>query len=72
MQTSLLKMSTSAIGAYEAKTNLPALLAKVEKGDSVVITKHGRPVARLVPVSTRSPANLKFQSGPAMASKWPR
>jgi prevent-host-death family protein len=49
-------MSISTIGAYEAKTHLPALLAKVEKGDSVIITKHGRPVARLVPVSTRSPS----------------
>ncbi|MBV9822040.1 MAG: type II toxin-antitoxin system prevent-host-death family antitoxin [Actinobacteria bacterium] len=49
-------MSTSSIGAYEAKTHLPGLLAKVEKGESVTITKHGRPVARLVPVSTRSPA----------------
>jgi prevent-host-death family protein len=47
-------VSTSSIGAYEAKTHLPALLAKVEGGDTVTITKHGRPVARLVPVSTRS------------------
>ena len=47
-------MSSSSIGAYEAKTHLPRLLAEVEAGDSVTITKHGRPVARLVPVSTRS------------------
>ncbi len=47
-------MSTSSIGAYEAKTHLPRLLDQVERGDSVTITKHGRPVARLVPVSTRS------------------
>ena len=47
-------MSTSSIGAYEAKTHLPRLLAEVEAGNSVTITKHGRPVARLVPVSPRS------------------
>jgi prevent-host-death family protein len=47
-------VSTSSIGAYEAKTHLPRLLAEVEAGGSVTITKHGRPVARLVPVSTRS------------------
>ena len=38
------------IGAYDAKTHLPRLLAEVERGNSVTITKHGRPVARLVPV----------------------
>lgn len=40
------------IGAYDAKTHLPRLLAEVEKGNSVTITKHGRPVARLVPVTS--------------------
>lgn len=38
------------IGAYDAKTHLPRLLADVERGSSITITKHGRPVARLVPV----------------------
>jgi prevent-host-death family protein len=47
-------VSTSSIGAYEAKTNLPRLLDQVERGDTVTITKHGRAVARLVPVNPRS------------------
>ncbi len=38
------------IGAYEAKTHLPRLLDEVAAGASVTITKHGREVARLVPV----------------------
>ena len=38
------------IGAYEAKTNLPRLLDEVAAGATVTITKHGREVARLVPV----------------------
>ena len=38
------------VGVYEAKTQLPRLLEQVEKGDTVTITRHGRPVARLVPV----------------------
>lgn len=42
-------MSERTIGAFEAKTHLSRLLDEVEKGDSVTITKHGRPVARLVP-----------------------
>ena len=38
------------VGAYHAKTHLPKLLERVRRGESVTITKHGRPVARLVPV----------------------
>lgn len=37
-----------SVGAYEAKTHLPRLLDEVEAGDSITITKQGRPVARLV------------------------
>jgi len=37
------------IGAYEAKTHLPRLLERVARGEVITITKHGRPVARLVP-----------------------
>lgn len=36
------------VGAFEAKTHLSALLDKVAAGEEVVITKHGKPVARLV------------------------
>ena len=39
------------IGAYEAKTHLPRLLDRVARGESLTITRHGRPVARLVPVT---------------------
>ena len=37
------------VGAYEAKTHLPALLERVQRGEQITITKHGRPIARLVP-----------------------
>jgi prevent-host-death family protein len=47
-------VSSSSIGAYDAKTHLPRLLDQVERGESVTITKHGREVARLVPVRSRS------------------
>ena len=40
------------LGAFEAKTRLSELLALVEEGEEVTITKHGRPVARLVPMAT--------------------
>lgn len=38
-------------GAEEARNQLPDLLAAAENGHSTVITRHGRPVAALVPMS---------------------
>jgi prevent-host-death family protein len=38
------------VGAFEAKTHLPALLERVAQGETITITRHGKPVARLVPV----------------------
>lgn len=38
-------------GAFDAKTNFSQLLARVESGEEITITKHGTPVARLVPVN---------------------
>ena len=37
------------IGAFEAKNTLGTLLDRVEEGEEIVITRHGKPVARLVP-----------------------
>ena len=37
------------IQASDAKTHLPQLLDDVERGESLVITRHGRPIARLTP-----------------------
>ncbi|MDH3404341.1 MAG: type II toxin-antitoxin system prevent-host-death family antitoxin [Acidobacteriota bacterium] len=39
------------VGAYEAKTHLPRLLARVARGERITITKHGVPVAVLAPVA---------------------
>jgi len=41
------------IGAFEAKTHLSGLLDDVAAGETVIITKRGSPVARLVPVDDR-------------------
>ena len=37
------------VGAFEAKTHLSSLLEKVSRGEEVLITKRGKPIARLVP-----------------------
>lgn len=42
------------VGAFEAKTHLSELIAAVEAGEVVTITRRGRPVALLVPVAGRS------------------
>ena len=47
------------IGTYEAKTHLSKLLDRVEKGERFVITRHGRAVAELTPVSTRDEQNIR-------------
>jgi len=39
----------STVGSFEAKTHLPQLLERVSRGERFTITKHGRPVAMLVP-----------------------
>jgi prevent-host-death family protein len=39
----------STVGAYEAKTHLPRLLERVAGGETITITKNGKPVAVLVP-----------------------
>lgn len=44
-------MSTP-IGSFSAKTHLPALLRRVEKGERIVITRHGHPIAVLSPPET--------------------
>jgi prevent-host-death family protein len=41
--------TAASVGAYEAKTRLSELLDRVENGEQIIITRHGRPVARLVP-----------------------
>ena len=37
------------VGVFDAKTRLTALLDEVERGGEVLITRRGKPIARLVP-----------------------
>ena len=38
------------VAAFEAKTHFSKLLAQVEQGEEIIITKHGQVVAKMVPV----------------------
>lgn len=52
------------VGAFEAKNTLGSLLDRVERGEEIVITRHGKPVARLVPNAgrvDRSQARAAFE-----------
>lgn len=48
----------STVGAFDAKTHFSELLKEVEQGGVVIITKHGRPVAKLLPVKSRSKEDI--------------
>ena len=39
------------VGSFDAKTNFSALLERVERGEQIVITRRGKPVARLMPIT---------------------
>lgn len=39
----------ATVGAYEAKTHLPELLKRAERGETILITRNGKPVAALGP-----------------------
>ncbi|MBN8508430.1 MAG: type II toxin-antitoxin system Phd/YefM family antitoxin [Burkholderiales bacterium] len=39
------------VGLFEAKTHLSELIARAERGEEVIITRHNKPVAKLVPIS---------------------
>lgn len=53
-QTSL-EEAIMDVGAFEAKTHLPALLKRVAAGERITITRHGQPVAQLAPVQPTTP-----------------
>ena len=44
-----------SVGSFEAKTHLPQLLERVAKGEEFTITRHGKPVARLIPAAGTKP-----------------
>ena len=49
----------ATVSIYHAKTRLSHLVDRALQGDEVIITRHGRPVARLVPVGrARAPRRL--------------
>jgi prevent-host-death family protein len=51
--------SMTTIGAYEAKTHLSELLERVSRGETITITKHGKPIAQLKPFSVKEKPDVR-------------
>lgn len=54
-----MKTNHTALGAFEAKNKFSELLERVGRGAEFTITKHDRPVARLVPAASSAKAQRK-------------
>ncbi len=48
----------TTVGTFQAKTHLTELLARVAKGETILITNRGKPVAMLVPPESPRPADI--------------
>jgi prevent-host-death family protein len=48
-----------SITAFEAKTRFGELLERVARGEEVVITKHNKPVARIIPEGGKNLADVR-------------
>jgi prevent-host-death family protein len=48
----------TTVTAYEAKTHLPRLIRAVERGETVTITRYGKPVAKLSPIQDQKRADV--------------
>lgn len=57
------------VGAFDAKTHLSTLLERVARGEEVVITKHGKPVARLIPEQAAQRADMDAIIGRLKAAR---
>jgi prevent-host-death family protein len=50
---------TQQIGAFEAKTHFSRILEKAESGENFVITKRGKPVAKIIPFEKKTEMTFK-------------
>ncbi|MHB8653930.1 MAG: type II toxin-antitoxin system Phd/YefM family antitoxin [Terriglobia bacterium] len=49
---------SATVGCYQAKTHLPRLLKRAARGERITITKHGTPIAMLVPVENKEKRDI--------------
>ncbi|HEV7221705.1 MAG TPA: type II toxin-antitoxin system prevent-host-death family antitoxin [Pirellulales bacterium] len=66
-------VSPCVVGVYDAKLHFSALLARVARGEEITITRHGAPVARLVPareVPSQESCRQAIQAMRELASRY--
>jgi prevent-host-death family protein len=56
-------MPARTINVQEANTHLSALLARVAAGERIVLARHGKPIAQLVPLDPTPRRELGFLEG---------
>jgi prevent-host-death family protein len=54
-----LELPVDTIGTFEVKTHLTRLLDRVAAGEQITITRHGTPIARLVPVNPTNSRQIR-------------
>jgi prevent-host-death family protein len=55
-----MRRTTNTVGTYQARKCLSELLERVDAGVEIVITRHGLPVAKLVPVKKETTAEERM------------
>lgn len=64
--------TTSNVGIRELRDTLSRQLARVREGGTIVVTDHGKPFARIVPIDTESPIERMIAEGFARPPLRPR
>lgn len=62
-------MDNDKVGLRELGQNVSRVLARVKRGESLVVTEHGKPVARLVPFAQKSKLDEMIESGEAIPAE---
>ncbi len=62
MKASTRTSRNHTVGAYEAKTRFSELLERVEAGGEITVTRHGTPVAKLVPIKKELSAEQRAEA----------
>ena len=55
-----------SIGAFEAKTHFSQIIEKAERGEDFIITRRGKPVAKIIPFEQKKEKTAAAQCGVAV------